>query len=169
MPFSAAWKPLPDVGASGRQGSDIASCPNAKINRSIRSRQPIRRTTRHTILCEIRRCHVSRISEETASAPSMEPAYCRDSRQCPLSPCHIAETIFFRKAPSSVSYFPSAVQSGTKPGGKSLEAGENTMYSQSIFSTAQRLDRSRNATIGVMESTQQHSVPIMRHYLRRSV
>lgn len=153
MPFPAAWKSLQDVGASGRQGSDIASRSNAKINRSIWSGQSVRRTTGHPILFEIRRHHVSRLSEEIDSAPSMELAHCCHLRQCPLSPCHIAKTIPFRKAPCSVPLFPTAIQSGTKPGGKGLEADEKTMYSQSILSTAQRFDRSRYATIGAMEST----------------
>ena len=153
MPFPAAWKSLQDVGASGRQGSDIASRPNAKINRSIRSGQSLRRPTGHPILLEIRRHHLSRLSEEIASAPSIQPAHGCHLRQCPLSPCHIAETIPFSKAPGSISFFPSAIQSGIKPCRKSLEIGEKTVYSQSILSAAQRFDRNRNATIGAMEST----------------
>ena len=153
MPFPAAWKSLQDVGASGRQRSDIASRSNAKINRSIRSGQSARRTTGHPILFEIRRRHFSGLPEEIASAPSMGPAHCCHLRQCPLSPCHIAATIPFRKAPCSVPFFPSAIQSGTEPGRKGLETGEKTMYSQSILPAAQRFDRSRHATIGAMEST----------------
>ena len=153
MPFPAAWKSLQDVGASGRQGSDIASRSNAKINRSIWSGQSVRRPTGHPILFKIRRHHFSRLSEEIASAPSMQPAHYCYLRQCPLSPFLITETIPFRKAPCSVPCFPSAIQSGTKPGRKGLEAGEKTMYSQSILSAAQRFDCSRYATIGAMEST----------------
>ncbi len=169
MPFPAAWKSLQDVGASGRQGSNIASRSNEKIHRSIRSRQSIRRTTGHPILFEIRRHHVSRLFGEIASQPAMEPAHCRHSRQCALSPRHIAETFPFRKAPCSVPLFPSAIQPGTKSGRKSLEVGEKMMYTQSILSATQRFDCSRYATIGAMESTQYCPVQIMWHYLRRYV
>ena len=153
MPFPAAWKSLQDVGASGRQGSDIASRSNAKIHRSIRSGQSVRWTTCHPILLKIRRHHVSSLPEEIASAPSMQPSHCCHLRQRPLSPCKIAEAISFRKAPYSVSFFPSAIQPGTKPYRKGLEAGEKTVYSQSVLSTAQRFGLSRYATIRAMEST----------------
>ena len=152
--FPAAWKSLHNVGASGRKGSGIASCSNAKIHCSIRSGQPLRRTTRDPVLFEIRRHHVSRFPEEIASPPSTEPAHCCYSRQCSLSPCHIAEAPPFREAPCSIAFFPSTIQPRTQSGGKGLEAGQETMYSQSILSTTQRLDLGRNSTIGSMEPAQ---------------
>lgn len=153
VPFPAAWKSLHDVGASGRQGSNIASCSNAKIHCSIRSGQPVRRTVGDPILFEIRCRHFWRLPEEIAAPPSMQSAHCSYSRQCPLSPRYIAEALPFRKALCSIAFFPSAIQPRTKSGGKSLETGEKAMHSQSILSTAQRLGLGCEASIGVMEST----------------
>lgn len=151
MSLSAAWKPLHNVGASGREGSDAAPCSDAKIRCSIRRRQPARRTTGDTILSEIRCHHVLGLSKEIAPAPAIEPAPCPDSRQCSLSPRHSASTLSCGKAQCSIALISSAIQPRVESSGKGLEAGEKAMYTQSILSAAQRSDRGCNTTARAVE------------------
>jgi len=169
MPLPATRKPLHNVGAARRKGSRVIARSNAKIYCPIRSRQFARRTTCDAILFQIRCNHVRRLPEKTAPTSAPETAACFDSGQCSLSPRHNPATIPCRKASHPVALLSSTVQPRAESSRKSLEACKKTVYSQSILSTAQRSDCSRDVPAGVVEQTEHIVTPFMRHYLSRCV
>ncbi len=169
MPLPAAWKPLPNVGAPGRNRSDIAPRAHAEVHGSFRSRQSARRATGDPILHEIRCRHVWGLPKETGASPAGEPTSGTDSRQCSVSSCHHAATLPCRKAPDSIPTVPSAIQPRVESRRASMEVGEKTVYSQSILSTDQRSGYQGIGPVRSVEKTKQNATTFMRHYLGRSV
>jgi hypothetical protein len=169
MPFPAAWKPLRNVGATGRNGSDADPRSDAEVRCSFRSRQSARRATGNPILSEIRCCHVLGLSEETHAPPAIEPASGPNSRQRSLSPCDDAATLPSGKASASVAFLSARIQPRTESRRAGMEAYETALYSQSVFSTTQRSGHRSNDTVGVVEESKPGAPTLMRHYLRRHV
>ena len=169
MPLPAAWNSLRNVGAAGRNGSDIAPRSNAEVHGSFRSRQSARRATGDPILHHIRCRHVWGLSKETGASPAGEPASCADSGQCSLSSRNHAETLPCGKAPDAIASVPSALQPRAQSRRAGMEAGEKAVYSQSILSTAQRSGRHGIGPVRSVEKTEQNATTLMRHYLSRSV
>ena len=169
MPFSATWKPLCNVGAAGRNGSDTAPRPDAKVSCSFRSRQFARRAIGNPILSEIQCRHVLGLSQKTITPPTVEPASCPHSRQRSLSPCDDAATLPCGKASNSVTFIPARVQPRPESRGAGMEAYKTSLYSQPVFSTTQRSCHCSNDPIAIVEKTKPDAPSVMRHYLRRYV
>jgi hypothetical protein len=169
MPFPAARKPLQHVGSTGRKGSYVATCSNAKISCTIRSCQFAQRTVCDAIFSQIRRNHFWRLSKKATPTPVSESTIGLDSGQRSLSPCQDPAAISCRQESHSFTLLSPTIQSRIESGGKSLETYKKDVHSQSILPTTQRSDRGRNRPNGDVAKTQPYTSPFMRHYLSRCV
>ncbi len=169
MPLPATWHTLPDVGASGDQGSGVAPRSHTQVGGLFRFRQFEHWKLRSLPMQQVRCPHVRSLPEEVAAASHECQAHGdrAGQREIPSRPaaCAVAETILQR---SDIA-FPAAIQSATGPHRAGLKTGSPFGDAQPFLLYLGRIAHRSRFVFRPLAETKHRAATIMRHYLRRYV
>jgi len=169
MSLPTARLALPHVGCTREQGSRVAPCLDAQIDRVFRRGQPDDRQVRPFHDGDLQRGHLPGLPAQTAAAPHAWQAHDRRLGQCPLPPRDPVAALASEVSPPALAPVSATLLAAARTHRESLEAGAAARHPQPILRNPRRGSRCGKPVFQSLVQTQRGTSTSMLHYLSRRV